>query len=637
MALAFLAAIAAALPSWGDEIALQPARGERIHAAWQVSVGDINRPSSRTEETMRRFDIDDRYRKDPAGALQTLERVARREPQTELIYALAELSWIEGRRAEGRRKGNGGRALAYYIDTVAYAYDYLFDPALATGRSPTDPRYRLACDLYNAALDRLIRAARTQQKLALGDEIELKIQGTTMAMRLELWPETPWKPGDVDELILASDYEVTGLDGRNRRYGLGVPLIAVCKQDAADDAGGFRPPEMAYPLTAILRPNRPLRDLAGVSVDEVRACTIDLVDPIEKRSIGQSQDAVAIESDITTPLAYMWSRTDLDKYRWTGLFRPGDGLKRSGLIPLRPYEPDKIPVVMVHGLLSTPLAWIPMLNELLRDPAIEERYQFLLYLYPTGVPLPIAASGLRDALSDMRRRYHGAGAAEAFDQTVLLGHSMGGLLAHAMALKSGNHLWQISTDRDFDDILGPPETLEELRHYTFFEWVPSVKRVVFLATPHRGSDYSTHFVGKLGSGLISEPDQYTRLLTQLVRENPNAFPPRFKRLPTSIETLESNSAILEALLKMQPNPEARFHSIIGSLRPDHVVNTTDGVVPYKSAHLDGVGEKIVRSDHGVQKDPAAIQEVRRILLEHIAAPAAPRVAELPTLEAPERR
>jgi hypothetical protein len=391
---ATLAICAAAFLTAGDEITLQQSRGDRVHAAWQMSVGDINKPSARTDETLRRHDVADRYKKDPAAALQALEKMARRGAESELIYALAELSWIEGRRTEGKRK-NGAAALDYYIDTVAYAFDYLFDPDLAAGRSPTDPRYRLACDLYNAALDRLIRAARTKDRLQPGNTIELKIQSSTLEMRLELYSESPWKANDIDELIPASNFEVSGLDSRSRRYGLGVPLIAVRKRtsDVASDTGPY-PSEMSFPLTAIVRPNRPLRDASNADVGEVRACTIDLVDPINKRTIGEGQDAIAIEADITTPLAYMWSRTDLNKYQWSGLLRPGKSATRSGLLLIRPYEPDKIPVVMVHGLLSSPLAWIPMLNELLRDPAIQERYQFMLYLYPTGMPLPIAASGV---------------------------------------------------------------------------------------------------------------------------------------------------------------------------------------------------------------------------------------------------
>ena len=124
---------------------------------------------------------------------------------------------------------------------------------------------------------------------------------------------------------------------------------------------------------------------------------------------------------------------------------------------IRPYEPGKIPVVMVHGLISSPLAWIPMLNELLRDPAIQEKYQFMLYMYPTGVPMPIAAASLRDALSQAKMTFNPDGRDPAFDRMVLLGHSMGGLLSHFMTVSSGDQLWRLYSDRSFDDDSGSQE------------------------------------------------------------------------------------------------------------------------------------------------------------------------------------
>ena len=187
-----------------------------------------------------------------------------------------------------------------------------------------------------------------------------------------------------------------------------------------------------------------------------------------------------------------------------------------------------------------------------------------------------------------------------------------------MTVDSGDKLWQLNSDRPFEDILGPPEVLREIRSYLFFEPLPFVNRVVFLATPHRGSDMSRGLVGRVGTNLISEPDQVSTLLAQLVKDNPDAFPRRFRRLPTSIETLEPDSPILEALLEMKPGPGVIFHSIIGSNRPRRQPTTTDGIVPYQSAHLEGVAsERSCPSDHSVQKDPEAIREVRRILREHL--------------------
>ncbi len=375
---------------------------------------------------------------------------------------------------------------------------------------------------------------------------------------------------------------------------------------------------MAFPLTAFIRPNFRLNN-PDAPEEESRTCTLDLLDPVRIRSVVQGPYRLAIESDLTTPLAYMWSRTDLSSYRWTGLLRPGEVEGRARLMLLRPMRRTRFPVVMVHGLASSPLAWIPMINELLRDSQIQERYQFFLYVYPTGVGVPIAAAGLREALWEAKNQFDPRGDSSTFNQMVLLGHSMGGLLSHSMAVDSGNRLWELSSERPFSEIIGPPEVLEEFKRYTFFQPVPFVQRVVFMATPHRGSEYSRRPIGRLGASLISEPDRYSVLLQRLVRDNDGDLDPRqFRRMPTSIETLEVDAPVLLALLKMTPRPGVTFHSIIGANRPGPLATTTDGVVSYRSSHLDGVeSERVVRSDHGVQKDPEAILEVRRILLKHL--------------------
>jgi pimeloyl-ACP methyl ester carboxylesterase len=594
-------------------------------------VAGLDRPSPRTEDTLTRYDLKGRFRSDPATALARLEQLARQQPDPDLVFALAELSWVEGRRLDRWRRA---AAIDHFIDTVAYAYDFLFDPELADPQRASDPRFRLACDLYNGGLERLLRAAQANGQILPDRKITLKVHGHEQVLPVIL-TDSPWTAADVDEIIIASDFEISGLPTRSYQYGLGVPLIGVHNAEHPGKEGPerFYPPEMTFPLTAFLVPNSRLRD-PGAAVGPARDCRLELVDPVRHRNVPATAQ-IGVEADFSTPLAYMWSRTDLDRYRWTGLFRPGSELGRANLMLLRPYEPEKIPVVMVHGLVSSPLAWIPMLNELLRDPTIQQRYQFLLFMYPTGVPLPIAAALLRDSLLEAERTYSPGGRDPAFSQMVLLGHSMGGLLSHMMAVDSGERFWQLNTDRRFQDMLGPPRVLDELRHYLFFEHQGYVRRVVYLATPHRGSELSRGVVGRLGASLISEPDQVSDLLTQLIKDNPDTFERRFRRLPSSIETLEPDSPILKGLLQMPPGPGVAMHSIIGSLRPAGLDQTTDGVVPYRSAHLDAVeSELVVRSDHSVQKSQDAIREVHRILLEHLGltqaqAPARPPVAQTP--------
>ncbi|WP_165065767.1 esterase/lipase family protein [Paludisphaera rhizosphaerae] len=613
MPIAHVVLAAAALVGWSD-ITIQASRGDRGFSASHPYVVAIDRPSPRTLETLKRYDLERRYRKDPEHTLLSLEKFARAQPSAELVYALAELSWIDAGRNERWHKAV---AMGRYLDAVAYAHDYLFDPELANGRGPTDPRYRLACELYNAALERVIRSAQESGPITPQGNIKLKVGEKDQELNVVV-RSTSWKPTDVHKLLPCSDFEIYGLATSRNQYGLGVPLVAVRESDpkATEKAPGekFYPPEMAFPLTAFIAPNSRLRDPTE-DVNQTRQCTLQLVDPIAYQF---ATEQIAFETDLTTPLAYMWSRTDLEKFRWSGLMRPEAALERANLLLIRPYEPGKIPVVMVHGLISSPLAWIPMLDELQRDPAIRERYQFLLFMYPTGVPLPIAAATLRDSLTQAKALYNPDGRDPAFDHMVLLGHSMGGLLSHCMTVSSGDELWQLNSDQSFDDILGPPDVLAQLRRLLFFEPEPFVKRVVFLATPHRGSDLGKNLIGRVSTSFISDPDYIHKLLSQLVKDNPDAFNRKFRRFPTSIETLATDSPILTAILDMKPATDVAYHSIIGSIRPDDRRQTTDGVVPYRSSHLDGVAsEKIVRSDHGVQKDPLAIREVRRILHEHL--------------------
>jgi pimeloyl-ACP methyl ester carboxylesterase len=635
MPLVQLTVVASALLGWSD-IVIQPSRGDRAAASYR-SVANLERPTERTVETLRRYSLEReyfrRFHPDVNAVLLHMEKLAQQRAEPELVYALAELSWIEGKRLERRREP---QALDRYLDTAAYAFYFLFEdnPVLAQGRKPSDPRYRQAMELYNAGVDHLIRAATTRGEIRPenGKVISFKYHGGERQLQFVL-QDSPWKPADVHKLLLATDFEVTGLNHDYNQYGLGVPLIAI--RESGNDKGQrepserFFPDEMAFPMTAYLVPTRQLKD-SHMDQRESRVCRLQLLDPIRQQTVDGRRDGLAMQIDLTTPLAYMWSRTDLDRYRWAGLVRPEKHLERANLLLIRPYDPEKIPVVMVHGLISSPLAWIPMLNELLHDPEIYKRYQFFLYMYPTGVPIPIAAASLRDSLLQAREMYDPEGRNPNFHRMVLLGHSMGGLLSHMMSVDSGDELWRLFSDRRFDtEIVGPRDVLEELQGYLFFKPLPFVSRVVFMATPHRGSDLSHRVVGRVGTSLISDPDHIHKLLYQLVKANPRTFDTRsFRRFPTSIETLEIDSKMLLALLRMKPGSGVVYHSIIGSIRPTGVAESTDGVVRYTSSHVDErsasfarvASERVVRSGHGVQEAPEAIIEVRRILREHLGMP-----------------
>ena len=135
------------------------------------------------------------------------------------------------------------------------------------------------------------------------------------------------------------------------------------------------------------------------------------------------------------------------------------------------------------------------------DPVIEGRYQFWLFQYNTGQPILYSAMLLRRALNNIVKELDPRGKDPALRQMVIAGHSQGGLLTKLMAIKSGNRFWKNVSDVPFDQVEMPSETRQLLREAMFFDPVPTVTEVIFIATPHRGSYQATGWVVNLVSRL----------------------------------------------------------------------------------------------------------------------------------------
>ena len=302
---------------------------------------------------------------------------------------------------------------------------------------------------------------------------------------------------------------------------------------------------------------------------------------------------------------------------FVGLFR----FEPTGLSLLRPYQRGKTPVVFVHGLWASPWSWSRMIESLGADQAIRDRYQFWTFGYSTGDPLPYSAGLFRRDLDEARRKFDPDRSDAAFDRMVLVGHSMGGLLTKMMVQDSGTRMWRLMSDRPVAELAGEPDDCDLFRRALIFKPHPDVRRVVFIATPHRGSRVDTGGLEHLGSRLVRLPDplraSYSRLMA---RNGPDFFTERFRKgLPTSVDELEWQSPFLMRLEELGITPTIKAHSIIADRRDPPRSGGSDGLVPFESAHLDGVAsELLVASAHLCQDQPAVIREVKRILAVHAA-------------------
>ncbi len=294
----------------------------------------------------------------------------------------------------------------------------------------------------------------------------------------------------------------------------------------------------------------------------------------------------------------------------------------TGLSLLLPYVRGKVPVVLVHGLWASPWSWHRMIEALEADPAIKGGFQFWTFGYSTGDPIPYSAYLLRRNLDEVRQKLDPSKTDPAFDRMVLIGHSMGGLLAKMIAVESGDRLWHVVSDHPFGELMGEQDDRKLLHSGLIFGAHSAVRRVVYIATPHRGSGFDRGSIQRLGTRLIRLPDPLRAAHHRLVAQNPpNFFREHFRKaLPSSIDELQWGSPILTGLSELPHSPALKVHSII-AVRPDSPADhRTDGLVSYESAHVAGVAsEKIVSAGHLCQDHSEVIGEVRRILSEHAAA------------------
>jgi pimeloyl-ACP methyl ester carboxylesterase len=540
---------------------------------------------------------------DPATAASRLEDRLRDHPETDGALALAELSYRAGL---ARQASSPDEAMAWLRDAAALASLSIRD---SDGSDVEE-----AVQLHNRSLARLIRISQVEGKHRVGGwQKALGDRGVVFSS-----PVPDLAPARFADLMLVEDIRVQGMQHVYRNDGLGVSLVAhrrVGEVESPDPLDRFHPRELRMAATAVVTP------VGGLKDQEWRRhpATLALFDPFVDRSVQFGSQRIPLAGDRTTPLAVQVAQGSLPTLEMTGLLdsdfkRPG---VEAGLYLLRPYAPGKIPVVLVHGLFSSPRAFIQTMNELENDPELSEHYQFWVFLYPTGQPIPTSANQLRVSLVKMRETLDPNGSEPLMDRLVLIGHSMGGLLSKMMAQDTGLTLWDAAFQRPPQDLKASPATHKILDESLIFRPMPSVSRVVFIATPHRGSPIADQWFGRTIASLIRRTNQQAAISKEIVDMNgPDLIAPELRRMPlNAISNLRTDSRILTALDRVPIDAKVPFHSIIPQVAG---VLSTDGVVEYRSSHVEGAqSELIVPGTHFSQQDPDVTAELRRILKLHL--------------------
>ena len=319
------------------------------------------------------------------------------------------------------------------------------------------------------------------------------------------------------------------------------------------------------------------------------------------------------------------------------MFKPEEFKASTRLARLQPYDPKKIPLLVIHGLGDSQATWAPMIQALRDDATLRENYQIWFFSYPTGYPYPLMAAVLRKQMDAINARY------PDHKPIVVLGHSMGGMIARALITDSGMSLWNAYFTTPPEKTPLSKDVRKTMTDALIFRHRPEIASVTFLSASLRGSYMATSFMGRLGSMLIGTPSD----LAEASQEVHNAAKPssdgeKLKRSPNSVAGLDPNNRFILTINTLPLAKGVPYHSIMGyrgkgGNRDRTPPVMTDGIVPYWSSHLDGArSELIVPSNHWSNQNPQGIAETQRILLEylsHVGRTVAPKISKPPATAA----
>jgi pimeloyl-ACP methyl ester carboxylesterase len=308
----------------------------------------------------------------------------------------------------------------------------------------------------------------------------------------------------------------------------------------------------------------------------------------------------------------MLQQTDPAKHELWRVLNPEKYAQSAAIERLQPFSPNKTVVLVIHGLKDSQATWTPMINKLRGDPVIRKHYQFWFYSYPTGYPFAYSAAILREELDEVEEQF------PKLKPMVVIGHSMGGCISRLLLTDSGDQLWMKIFGRPPDEVPLSPKTREYFRQELFFRHRPEIGRVIFIASPLRGSNMATGLIGGLATLLIREPTLSSEASQEMLRvTNMREEELKPKRRANSVDSLSPKSRFLNALNTIPMTPRVPYHTIIGDRGRGDSPNSSDGVVPYWSSHMDGAKtEDIVPSDHNAHQNPQAIEDVLRILKKY---------------------
>ncbi|MCC4597644.1 alpha/beta fold hydrolase [Xanthomonas campestris pv. phormiicola] len=526
-------------------------------------------------------------------------------------------------------------ALQAWLETARYAYAYLFYTERPASVRAFEDRQTQVRDYYNYAVQHVVGSLferwRTRNSSGeLRDDDTLATAGWQVRAQLDSF-RLPGGVARPNAMVPAASLRFDGLRSTYRRDGFGAELVAEVSPaqvgdptaimaaaqpgPASADTAGYS--ELSYaPTTVLLR----FDGDSLAQVLETHGVVIAPYDPYRDGEVTVHGQRLPLAANFTAAYGLWLARSGFAKQSLRSMLGRQYGIEQPHLYLMQPYDPNRRIVLMLHGLASSPEAWVNVANEIMGDERLRRHYQIWQVYYPTNMPIAWNRAQIETLLQQTLHNFDPQGQAAASKHMVLIGHSMGGVIARLLVSSSGDRIWNdLLAGRDLSGERGA-RVRERLQPLLRFAPLPQVDRAIFIAAPHRGTAMAEGSIGRLVGGLIHLPVALLQRFTDVMQDiaGQDGVP---QRLPTGIDNLRDTDPFVRAAADLPISPAVRYNSIIARRNPAlPLADADDGVVPYRSAHLQGAeSELVVTSGHSVQETPQAILEIRRILHAQIAS------------------
>lgn len=507
------------------------------------------------------------------------------------------------------------------LHSIRHAYAYLFATQRPAQQRLFDNRQVQVRDFYNVAVSRFIAEQFSEQQTPAIEDLQLNNGQISIDIQDhgQLFKQQP-----PEQLVAADELSFRGLRTVNRRDGFGVEFVAVMPKATANPNAQIETniyPSRYLPISIVLRPS----GQSAAQMLHSNQFKLDIYNPYQHTEAELTTDSTQnLAANFSAPYGLWLAKTNLAEAAYRSLLALDETHTAPKLYLLEPYQPNKRVIILLHGLASSPEAWVNLTNDIFGDPVLREGYQVWQIFYPTNMPMLESRLKIQHLIDSTYQQVDPKQQHIASQQSVLIGHSMGGVIGRLMLsdtdLSKTAFTEFNATDRQ--RLLEIPE----IAAYFRLNALPQVQRAVFVSSPFRGTDYADRWFTLALRNIIRLPVSFLKAIDDAIvraRIDQNLMQritdAGLLDFQNGASELSQQSRFMKITAAVKMKADLPYHSIMGQIEPtQHDRDSSDGIVPYHSSHLAGaVSEQLIQGGHSIQSSPEAVLELRRILRLHL--------------------